>query len=81
MPRTMRSHYVESVITNLALGGYYHLFAFDADPNDPEPASGPPGMLQGEVTQRFTPRLTMVEEVIARPDHRPCRWYLLQRPY
>jgi SAM-dependent methyltransferase len=80
LPRAVRTYYVESVVANLAPGGYYHLYAFDADPNDPEPASGPPGLMLDEVKQRFTPDLLLVKETIARPDFRPCRWYLLQRP-
>jgi SAM-dependent methyltransferase len=81
IPSSLRSHYVESVVTNLAPGGYYHLYAFDTDPNDVEPTSAPIGMQMNEVVQRFTPALTLVEELIAQPDRRPCRWYLLQRPH
>lgn len=80
IPSPQRSHYVQSVVANLAPGGYYHLYAFDADPTIAEPTSGPIGMVTNEVVQRFTPALTLVEELIARPDRRPCRWYLLQRP-
>jgi SAM-dependent methyltransferase len=80
LPRAIRPHYVQSVVNNLASGGYYHLYAFDADPADPEPASGPVGLNLGEIAARFTPALTLVAEVVARPDRRPCRWYLLQRP-
>lgn len=80
LPRAVRPYYVESVIANLAPGGYYHLYAFDADPANPEPASGPAGMELGEIALRFTPHLVVVEEIIAHPDRRPCRWYLLQRP-
>jgi SAM-dependent methyltransferase len=80
LPRAMRPYYVQSVVNNLAPGGYYHLYAFDADPENPDPPSGPVGMLFGEVAQRFAPSLTVVEEIIAMPDRRPCRWYLLQRP-
>ena len=80
LPRALRPHYVKSVVTNLAPGGYYHLYAFDADPQNPEPASGPVGIDAGEIAIRFAPHLHVVEEIIARPDRRPCRWYLLQRP-
>jgi SAM-dependent methyltransferase len=80
LPRALRPFYVESVVSNLAPGGYYHLYAFDADPENPEPASGPVGMDAGEIAQRFAPHLELVEEMIARPDRRPCRWYLLHRP-
>jgi hypothetical protein len=72
--------YVRGVVENLAAGGYYHLFAFDADPANPVPGSGPIGMASGEVAQLFTPHLELVEEVIGNPDRRACRWYLLQRP-
>jgi SAM-dependent methyltransferase len=80
LPRAVRQHYVNNVVANIAPGGYYHLYAFDTDPQDAEPASGPPGVDPGEVSRRFAPALEMVEEVIARPDRRPCRWYLLRRP-
>lgn len=80
LPRDLRPYYVQSVIANLAPGGYYHLYAFDAAPENPQPESGPVGMDLGEVAQRFAPHLQMVEELIAQPDRRPCRWYLLQRP-
>jgi SAM-dependent methyltransferase len=80
LPRSLRTYYVENVIANLAPGGYYHLYAFDADAAVAEPTSGPVGMKIGEVAQRFGPHLTLVEERIARPDRRPCRWYLLQCP-
>jgi hypothetical protein len=81
MPRNDRSAYVTGILENLAPGGFYQLYAFDTDPGNPEPSSGPPGVDMGEVAARFTPHLHMVEEIIARPDRRPCRWYLLQRPY
>jgi len=80
MPRPLRSLYAQGVVANIAPAGFYHLFAFDADPDNPEPESGPPGMANTEVAQLFSPHLTLVEETIARPDRRPCRWYLLQRP-
>jgi SAM-dependent methyltransferase len=79
LPLALRPSYVESVITNLAPGGFYHLYGFDADPDNLEPTSGPPGLQVGEVAQRFAPACVVVEEIIARPDRRPCRWYLLQR--
>lgn len=80
LPRAMRPHYVHSVVNNLAPGGYFQLYAFDTDPENPDPASGPVGVDEHEITQRFTPHLHLVEENIARPDRRPCRWYLLKRP-
>jgi SAM-dependent methyltransferase len=79
LPRNIRDLYVNSVVSNLAIGGYYHLFAFDSDPENPNPASGPVGVNFGEVGERFTPHLKVVEELIAKPDRRPCRWYLLRR--
>jgi SAM-dependent methyltransferase len=79
LPRQIRSHYVNSVVTNLRHGGYYHLYAFDSDPANPDPVSGPVGLEPGEVAERFAPQLEVVEEIVARPDRRPCRWYLLRR--
>ena len=80
IPRAMRQHYANGVINNLAPGGYFQLYAFDTDIENPEPPSGPVGVDAGEIAQRFAPHLNVVEEIIARPDRRPCRWYLFQRP-
>lgn len=80
LPRAARMGYVASVIANLAPGGYYHLYAFDTDPTTPDPPSGPVGVDEGEIAQSYAPHLNVVAEIIARPDRRPCRWYLLQRP-
>jgi SAM-dependent methyltransferase len=80
LPRPVRPGYVQGVIANLSPGGYYHLYAFDADADNPNPESGPPGMSLDEVVQSFTSGLTLVHETVARPERRPCRWYLLQRP-
>jgi SAM-dependent methyltransferase len=80
LPRSLRPGYANSVIANLAPGGFYHLYAFDTDLAIPEPPSGPVGVDEGEIAQSFAPHLQIVEEVVARPDRRPCRWYLLQRP-
>jgi SAM-dependent methyltransferase len=77
----LRFDYAAGVIANLAPGGYYHLYAFDANPHpEDEPESKTTGLADGEVEQLFTPALHLVEEIRARPDRRPCRWYLLQRP-
>jgi len=80
LPLTMRPLYAHSVFDNLAPGGFYHLFAFDADPTFSLSDMGPIGMATGEVAQLFTPGLELVQEIIGHPDRRPCRWYLLQRP-
>ena len=80
LPPHLRPYYAAGVVANLAPGGFYHLYAFD-EPDDPVPAaSGPTGLAPGEVSRLFTPALTLVEEIVARPERRPCRWYLLQRP-
>jgi SAM-dependent methyltransferase len=78
LPDEVRTHYVRSVIDNLALGGYYQLYAFDR-PGPDQQESGPGGLDIGEVASRFTPELTLLEEVVAVPERRPCRWYLLRR--
>lgn len=76
-----RDAYVEQVRTNLRTCGYYHLFAFDriVDPEDGDIDKEWRGLLPGEVEQRFTPALRIVEVIEGEPDRRPCRWYLLQR--
>jgi SAM-dependent methyltransferase len=81
VPPTLRPEYARSVFDNMAPGGYYHLFAFDHDVTTPQPESGPMGMASGEVAQLFAPHLILVEEIVARPDRRPFRWYLLHRPH
>jgi SAM-dependent methyltransferase len=80
LPRTLRPGYINSVKANLAAGGFYQLYAFDADSAIPDPSSGPVGVDKDEIAEQFAPHLQVVEEVVARPDRRPCRWYLLQRP-
>lgn len=81
LPPSVRERYAEGVITSLLPGGYYQLFAFDRGPEEAGDAqSGPVGMAKGEVASLFAGALRMVEEVEARPDRRPCRWYLLQNP-
>lgn len=76
-----RPWYAQGVIANLTSGGYYHLYAFDEAPGDlPPDQRGPRGLVPGEVARLFTPALTLVEEIQARPDRRPCRWYLLRKP-
>lgn len=74
----LRDAYVASVLGNLTLGGYYQLYAFDAEP-DRVAESGPVGLGPDEVVRRFTPHLTLVQEMRAKPERRPCRWYLLRR--
>jgi SAM-dependent methyltransferase len=76
----LRRDYAAGVIANLAAGGYYQLFAFDANPPPEDPESKTTGLADGEVEHLFGPALCLVEEIRARPDRRPCRWYLLQRP-
>lgn len=77
LPPVARDAYVASVLNNLAPGGYYQLYAFDSEPVHGQ--SGPVGLGEHEVTERFTPHLTLVEEIRAIPERRPCRWYLLRR--
>ncbi len=80
LPVELRDGYAEGVLANLAPGGYYHLYAFDQfDPPPDMDHPGPLGMAPGEVMRRFA-SLEVVEEIVADPDRRPCRWYLLQRP-
>lgn len=78
LPDSVRPLYVDGVIRNLAPGGYYQLYAFDR--MDAEQAGGPGGLVADEVKTRFGSHLTLIEEVIAKPERRPCRWFLLQRP-
>lgn len=75
-----RRGYVRGVIDNLAVGGYYHLYAFDRVDefrNNPERAHR--GVEENEIVERFCPALTVVEIVRANPDRYPCRWYLLRK--
>lgn len=78
LPDELRPYYVQGVVDNLAPGGYYHLYAFDREPGR-DTESGPVGLITNEVAERFQPQLTLVQETIAVPERRPCRWYLLRR--
>jgi SAM-dependent methyltransferase len=77
-----RDAYAAQVVDNLAPGGYYHLFAFDRvdDRTDGDLDRGWRGLAPGEVEQRFTPALELVETIEGVGDRAPCRWYLLRRP-
>ncbi|RIK45141.1 MAG: hypothetical protein DCC55_00365 [Chloroflexi bacterium] len=74
VPAVRREDYVRGVVSNLAPGGYYHLFAFDRSPDRPDR-----GMGENEVAERFAPVLTIIDIQRGNPDRQPCRWYLLQR--
>lgn len=80
LPPTVRAAYARGVVENLALGGYYHLYAFDslADLVD-DPVKRLRGMGETEVETLFAPHLRVVETIRARPDRYPCRWYLLRK--
>jgi SAM-dependent methyltransferase len=81
LPPEHRRWYARDLVANLAPGGYYQVYAFD-DTSDGQnaPPRGPRGMAPGEVARLFTPAFDLLEEVAARPDRRPCRWYLLRKP-
>ncbi len=75
-----RPAYVQSVIENLAPGGYYHLFAFDLLPETEWLPNKPPrGVGEDEIQTRFAPQLQIVEIIHGRPDRQACRWYLLKK--
>ncbi|MBW7881059.1 MAG: class I SAM-dependent methyltransferase [Caldilineaceae bacterium] len=75
-----RPAYVQHVVNNLAVGGYYQLYAFDRAPEmTDDPDKKLRGMEENEVAERFAPWMAVVEIVRAEPDRYPCRWYLLQR--
>lgn len=78
IPSNARLDYANGVVENLAPGGYFHLYAFD---KLPEEAADPDarGLGETEVADLFTPALSVVEIIRARPDRRPCRWYLLRK--
>lgn len=79
LPVGVRQAYAAGVCANLAPGGYYQLYAFDQPPPGEEPAYGPVGLAEGELADLFGSAMVLVEEIIAQPDRRPCRWYLWQR--
>jgi SAM-dependent methyltransferase len=80
VPVAGRSAYVQGIVENLRPGGFYHLFAFDLLPPAERPRDKPPrGVEADEVAERFAPTLRVVEIQRGRPDHQPCRWYLLQK--
>lgn len=78
IPAATRFDYANGIVDNLAPGGYFHLYAFDQLPEevaDPDAR----GLGETEVVDLFTPALSVVEIMRARPDRRPCRWYLLRK--
>jgi SAM-dependent methyltransferase len=78
IPAAARRDYANGVINNLAPDGHFHLYAFDrlpAEAADPDAR----GLDESEVIDLFTPNLSVVEIIRARPDRRPCRWYLLRK--
>lgn len=77
LPRSLRQDYAHGVARTLAPGGYYHLYAFDRLPD--ETGEDARGFDETEVADLFTPALSVVEIIRARPDRRPCRWYLLRK--
>ena len=78
IPASARRDYANEIIDNLAPGGYFHLYAFDLVPEEAD-ATDPRGLGETEIVDLFTPALSIVEIVRARPDRRPCRWYLLRK--
>jgi SAM-dependent methyltransferase len=80
LPLAQRRVYAQGVIDNLVQGGYYHLFAFDLQPEAEQRADQPlRGMDENEVETLFAPHLAVVEIQRGRPDRQACRWYLLRR--
>ena len=78
IPGNARLGYAKGIARNLTPGGYFHLYAFDKLPEesaDPDAR----GLGETEVLDLFTPALSVVEIIRARPDRRPCRWYLLKK--
>ena len=78
IPADARYDYANGIVANLAPGGHFHLYAFDKLPEDSADPDAR-GLDETEVTDLFTPALSVVEIVRARPDRRPCRWYLLRK--
>jgi SAM-dependent methyltransferase len=72
----LRNAYARNVIAALRPGGYYHLYAFDRQPEQNDTR----GLASGELEVLFTSELKVIEAIEARPDMRPCHWYLLQKP-
>ncbi len=85
LPVALRDGYVRGVVDNLAPGGYYHLYGFDADDGavgeeEISPAVGrASGIGEDEIIARYADRLYVVDIERATPNPRPCRWYLLRK--
>lgn len=75
-----RPAYVNGIIDNLRVGGYYHIYAFD---RTREMAANPDrkllGVEENEIVERYSYAMEIVEILIATPDPYPCRWYLLRK--
>ncbi len=78
LPANARFDYANGIFENLAPGGHFHLYAFDRSPEE-ESDPDARGLGESEVTDLFSPALSVVEIVRARPDRKPCRWYLLRK--
>lgn len=75
-----RLNYVNSILDNLRVGGYYHIYAFD---RTCEMAANPDrkllGVEENEIVERYSGKMEIVEIQIATSDPYPCRWYLLRK--
>jgi len=75
-----RQVYVNGVINNLRIGGYYHIYAFD---RTAEMVANPDRKLLGveedEIVERYAGALEVIDILRATPDPYPCRWYLLRK--
>lgn len=75
LPDALRLDYANELGRVMASGGYYQLYAFEAE----RESNGARGVEADEVVTRFAPAFRVVEIQVAMPNPRPCRWYLLQR--
>ncbi len=75
-----RPAYVNCILDNLRVGGYYHIYAFD---RTREMAANPDrkllGVEENEIVERYSGAMEIVKIQIATPDPYPCRWYLLRK--
>ncbi len=79
LPPETRFGYAKEIVSNLAPGGYYQLYAFDRE-DTPENEGEWRWLADHEAERLFAPHLEILEIRQATPAPRPCRWYLMRKP-
>lgn len=79
LPRSRRKAYACDVMQILVPGGYYHLYAHNAEQRGDGEDVSERGLHANEVADLFTPELTLITVLRGTPETRETHWYLLHR--